>query len=345
MKALRLAVVGAGHLGRVHARLAAGVDRVSLVAVVDVDRGAREEVAAGCGAAAVADIGELLGQVDAAVVAVPTRFHHAVALELLRRGIHVLVEKPITTTLAEADELIDVAGRNGLVLQVGHVERFNPVWRQVSEQISPPLYLEAVRCGPYTFRSTDVSVVHDLMIHDIDLALWLVGADVRRVEAVGGVVVGPHDDLAQARIEFENGSVANLSVSRASFEAVRRMRMFGEREFLSVDMAGRTATVVRGGARLGELRSASRGLSLEETARLKERFFEDVLPVERIGAAEGNAIADELVDFAESIRGGRSPRVDGRAGRAALAVCEQVCASIAAWRSSIERTPAIRRAA
>ena len=344
MKSLRLAVIGAGHLGRIHARLAAQVEGVRVVAVVDVDRAAREEVAAVCGAAPLANVKELTGVADAAVVAVPTRFHHGVALALLRSGVHVLVEKPITTTLAEADDLIELAMRNGLVLQVGHVERFNPVWRQVAAH-SPPRYLEAIRCGPYTFRSTDVSVVHDLMIHDIDLALWLVGADVRRVDAVGGVVVGPHDDLAQARLEFENGAVANLSVSRSSFEAHRRMRVFCEREFVSVDMAGRTATVVRGGARLEQLKSSA-GLSTDEMARLKDRFFDEVLQVEQIPAAEGNAIADELVDFAASIREGRSPRVDGRQGRAALAVCEQVCASISAWRSCIERSSApVRRAA
>jgi predicted dehydrogenase len=345
MTPLRLAVIGAGHLGRIHARLAAQLDSVRLVAVVDVDPQAREVVAAACGAEPLADARELAGRIDAAIVAVPTRFHHAVTLDLLRNGIHALVEKPITTTPAEADELIDVAKRNGLILQVGHVERFNPIWRDAAKHLAAPRYLEALRYGPFTFRSTDVSVVHDLMIHDIDLALWLVGAEVRHVDAVGGTVVGPHDDVAQARIEFENGTVANLSVSRASYESQRRMRIFSDRRFMSIDMAARTATVVEPGNGLDRIGSGWASLPPDELARLKEHFFDEIVRIEHLPAAEGNAIADELADFADSIRHQRPPRVDGRQGRAALAVCELVCASISAWRREIEPSSPLRRAA
>jgi predicted dehydrogenase len=345
MRPIPLAIIGAGHLGRIHARLAAGLDGVRLVAVADVDERAAQEVAALNGAAACRNARDLVGQIDAAVVAVPTRWHHSVAIELLRSGIHVLVEKPIATTLDEADELIDVARHSGLVLQVGHVERFNPVWRQVASQIGPPRYLEAIRCGPYTFRSTDVSVVHDLMIHDIDLTHWLTGSSVRRVDAVGGTVIGPNDDLAQARLEFANGAVANLSVSRVSYESQRRLRCFSDERFLSVDMAARTATVAERGKDFEAVRAGS--LTPDEQSRLKGEFFERVLPLTRLPATDGNAIADELADFRDSIVESRPPRVDGPAGRAALAVCEQVCRSIAAWRRATEPPvyPPVRRAA
>jgi predicted dehydrogenase len=345
MSPIRLAVIGAGHLGRIHARLAANLEGMRLVAIADVDSEACKEVAAANGALACADVNELIGQIDAAIVAVPTRWHHKVAGDLLRHGVHVLVEKPITTTLAEADELIDLARRNGRVLQVGHVERFNPVWRPVSSHLTPPRYLEVVRCGPYTFRSTDVSVVHDLMIHDIDLALWLTGSAVNRVDAVGGMVIGPHDDLAQARIEFANGAVANLSASRVSYESQRRMRLFSNQGFVSVDMAARTATLARPGEQFANARSTA--LPSNEQARLKDRFFEEVIALKQWPAANGNAIADELADFRDSILQQRSPQVNGQAGRAALEVCEQVCRSISAWRQSSD-TPAcapIRRAA
>lgn len=323
MSHLKVAVIGGGHLGRIHARLLASRSDVELIGVVDPIAASRDEVAALANTEAHANVSTLIGRMDAAVVATPTQSHHDVAVDLLRRGVHVLVEKPIAATLEQADAMIEMARRAQVVLAVGHVERFNPVVAYAGAHTGPR-FLEAVRSGPYTFRSTDVGVVHDLMIHDIDLTLSMIGAPIRKVDAVGAAVLGGHEDVASARIEFACGCVAALSASRVSFEATRSMRIFSRSGFVGLDFAGRTATVVRIGeaARSGEL--VDPALTSERKRQLTERFFTDVLPTERYTAAEANPLADEQTDFLESIRQRRQPRVCGRQGRAALALCEQV---------------------
>ncbi len=210
---IRLAVIGAGHLGRIHARLAQQVEGVDVVGVVDPLPEARRLAEAHCQAPVLADYHDLLDKIDAAVVATPTRFHHVVSVELLERGIHLLVEKPLATTVAEADAMLAAACRQGAIVQVGHIERFNPSWNQpeVLPLVRDPKYIEAARCSGYTFRSTDIGVVLDLMIHDLDLALHFAHSPVRNVQAFGISVLGSNEDLAQARLEFANGCVANLT--------------------------------------------------------------------------------------------------------------------------------------
>jgi predicted dehydrogenase len=333
MTPLKVAVIGAGHLGRIHARLLAQMPGLELVGIVDPLAAARDEVAAACQTRAFEHHRQLAGQIDAAVVAAPTRHHHAVAMDLVDQGLHLLVEKPIAATAQQADELVQAARRRGVVLQVGHVERFNPVMRLVEPHLMAPLFLDAVRCGSYTFRSTDIGVVLDLMIHDIDLALAMVGRPVRRVEAVGFSMLGGHEDMASARIEFDGGCVATLSASRVSYQAERRMQVFSARGFVTVDFAARTATLLGVSATVRRHGIDVDSLTSAEIARLKERLFDEVLPLERMTAPEGNALADELADFADSIRTGRQPRVTGEAGAAALAVAEQVLSAIATHRS------------
>lgn len=329
MNALRMAVIGGGHLGRIHGRLLADTPNVHLVAVADPVAASREAAAAGARTAGVADYRELLPQIDAAVVATPTATHRDVALDLIEHGIHVLVEKPITSTTQQAEELVAAARRRGVVLQVGHVERFNPAWKPLAGEIGKPRFIEALRCGPYTFRSTDVSVVLDLMVHDVDLVLSMIDAPVERIDAVGQAVVGPHEDLANARIEFSDGTVANLSASRVSYEAERRMRIFSTSGFASVDFAARTSTLVNVSPQLTAPGFDPAALSPEAKNLFKERLFSDVLPMRRLPAVDGNAIAEELVDFVDSIRTGREPRVTGEQGLAALAVCEKIGERIA----------------
>ncbi len=329
MNALRMAVIGGGHLGRIHARLLADTPGVQLVAVADPIAKSREEAAAGARTDGVADYRELFGRIDAAVVATPTATHRDVALDLIERGIHTLVEKPITSTSAEAEVLVAAARRRGVVLQVGHVERFNPAWKPLSAEIGKPRYIEALRCGPYTFRSTDVSVVLDLMVHDVDLVLSLVDSPVERIDAVGHAVIGPHEDLANARIQFADGTVANLSASRVSYEAERRMRIFSSSGFASVDFAARTSTLVNAAVQLTAAGFDAAALSPEAKNLFKERLFSDVLPIRRLPAVDGNAIAEELLDFAQSIRTGSAPRVTGEQGLAALTVCEAIGEQIA----------------
>jgi predicted dehydrogenase len=326
---LRMAVIGGGHLGRIHARLLAETPGVELVAVADPFERSRNEAAAAAKTQGVADYRELIGRIDAAVVATPTATHRNVALDLIEHGIHVLVEKPITSTTSEAEELVATARRRGVVLQVGHVERFNPAWKSLVGEIGRPKYIEALRCGPYTFRSTDVSVVLDLMVHDVDLVLSLVDSPVERIDAIGHAVIGPHEDLANARIQFANGAVANLSASRVSYEAERRMRVFSNLGFASIDFGKRSSTLVSPSPRLYDPGFDAQELPAEAKNLFKERLFADVLPMRKLPPVDGNAIAEELLDFAGSIRETRDPRVTGEQGLAALAVCETINEQIA----------------
>jgi predicted dehydrogenase len=325
---IRIAVIGTGHLGRFHARLAAASDDFKLIGVVDPLREARESVAAEVGVTAFADHRDLLDGIDAAVVATPTRFHHAVAMDLLRHGIHVLVEKPIAATLGEAEELVACAAEQRRILQVGHIERFNPAFSAAVPAIESPKYIEARRMSGYTCRSTDIGVVLDLMIHDVDLVLALVGSKPVQVDALGVAVFGEREDIATAWINFDNGCVANLTASRVSFRAARDMQIWTPSAFVGLDFGDRTAKFIRPSDDVRMQRIDPENLSAEQIQHLKDRLFDDYLPVEQVQADATNALADELADFASAIRTSHSPRVSGAAGRDALAVCEQVLAAI-----------------
>ncbi len=328
MNPLRTAVIGTGHLGRIHARLAAEAAHIDLVAIVDVSREARERVAEETGCRAVADYRELVGDIEAAVVATPTVHHHQVAKGLLTAGVHVLVEKPIATTVAEADELVELAQSRGLKLQVGHVERFNPGLECVAGHLSDIRYLQATRASAFTFRSTDIGVVMDLMIHDIDVVLSLVKSRVVEVSAFGVAVMGDQEDIAQATLHFANGCVAQLTASRVNYEPARSMKVFTSSCFANIDFANRNATTVLPSGELltGQFDLAS--LSADQTNHYREHLFEELLVKRQHDPPQTNAIAEEHRDFAEAIRTGREVRVTGKAGRNALAVAEQVLAAI-----------------
>jgi predicted dehydrogenase len=338
MTPLRMAVVGAGRLGGFHAQKLAARDDVTLLAVVDPAPECRRRVAAECGAEALTDYADLLDQLDAAVIAAPTSLHHAVARDFIEAGVHLLVEKPICATRAEADELVAAAQRRNVVLQVGHVERFNPAFRAAAAEVSQPKYIEAVRASGYTFRSTDVGVVLDLMIHDIDLVLSLVNSPLRKVDALGVSVVGGHEDVANARLEFESGCVATLSASRVSYESVRRMQVWSDRAFAAIDFAARTTTLVRPSETLLRRRFQVDGLTPEGIEYYRQHFAEEHLPREQLAHDAVDALALEIDDFAQSIRERREPQVSGEAGRDALAVAEQILARIQAhcWDASID---------
>jgi predicted dehydrogenase len=321
---LRLAVVGVGHLGRIHARLAAGIPDIELVAVVDSSAEARGALAKETGCRAIADCREIIGEVDAAVVATPTFTHHRVASELMRAGLHVLVEKPITPTIREADELVQLARRSGLVLQVGHVERFNPALVSVEHRLEEPKFIEARRQSGYTFRSTDVGVVMDLMIHDIDVSLALVKSPVVSVDAVGVSVLGDHEDMVSARLHFASGAVANLTASRTSYAPARSMQVYTPSCFASIDFAARKSVVVEPRTDVLQRRFDVARLSDAERTRLREQLFSELLVKSEVPAVETNAIEQELIDFAAAIRTGRAPRVTGADGRDAVVVAEAV---------------------
>jgi predicted dehydrogenase len=314
MSRVRLAVIGAGHLGRIHARLARSLAEFELVAVVDPIAAAREAIAAEHQTRACESHLEVTGQIDAAIVATPTNSHHAVAHDLLSRGIHCLVEKPLTLCAADADDLLTAADRSHCVLQVGHVERFNPAFLAGRSVVEQPQFIEAVRAAPYTFRSTDVSVVLDLMIHDIDLALALAQSEVRRVDAIGGKIIGPNEDWAQARLTFASGAVASLLASRIHPSVQRTLQVVGGHGMLWLDFQAKTAKTMQ---RSDDGRDISG----------KQR---SIPPVDELPTVENNAILEELREFANAIRFRVPVTASGRAGRAAVAVAEEVLTTLAA---------------
>jgi predicted dehydrogenase len=289
------------------------------------------------GVEAVDDYRNLVGRIDAAVVAAPTRFHFDIAADLLAHGVHLLVEKPICIRADEADLLVQAARRNGAILQVGHVERFNPAWLGALGKIGTPKYIEAVRTSPFPFRSTDVGVVLDVMIHDIDLVLSAVGSRIRRLDAIGLSVLGGHEDVANVRAEFENGCVAVFNASRVSYETQRRMHLWSPEGFASADFASRKATVVRPSPALASRRFDVEKLTPEQLAR-KEELLGEHLRREDVQYEAVDAIALETADFVECVRTARRPRVTGEDGRDAVALAERILHRIAlhAWDDRID---------
>ena len=328
MKKLTMAVVGAGRLGGFHAQKLAAMEDVCLAAVVDPSAANRNCVAQQCQVQALADHRGLFGWVDAVVIAAPTALHHELGLEFLNRGIHVLMEKPLCSTAAQAEELVAAARRNAAVLQVGHVERFNPAFVAAVPYVRQPKYIEAVRAGNFTFRSTDVGVVLDLMIHDIDLVLALNRCPVTRVDAMGLSVLGGHEDVANARLEFENGCIATLSACRVSYEAVRRMQVWTLRGLATIDFAARSTTLVHPSETLLARQFDVHSLTAEEVEHYQKHLMEEHLPRQEHSFAAVDALQLELADFVEAIGTPRAPRVSGQQGCDAVVLAEQILEQI-----------------
>jgi predicted dehydrogenase len=324
MNPLRVAVIGAGHLGRIHARIAAGLEEIELVAVADPVEAARNSVAQEANTRAVADYRELIGEIEAAIVATPTTYHHTIAMELLGCGLPLLIEKPITVTSAQANDLVTLARQKNIALQVGHVERFNPALTAVAADVRDPKYIDATRTSGYTFRSTDIGVVMDVMIHDLDIVLSLAKSSVENVEALGISVLGGHEDMATARLTFASGCVANLTASRVSFQQKRSMSIFTSRSSASINFATFEATVVRPSDAVLRREFRADKLSADERAYWKENVFTELLVRSQRDAQPVNAIQEEQRDFVAAVRTGKAPRVDGVAGRDAIAVAEMI---------------------
>lgn len=303
----RVAVVGVGHFGRHHARVLSTLPGVRLETVVDIDLARAQATAAEVGTAFAGDASSLDGRVDAVTVAVPTDVHHAVALPLLERGISVLVEKPIARTVAEADELIAAAAANGAVLAVGHTERYNPAVAAALPLVRSPRFIEVHRIGAFAGRSLDIDVVFDLMIHDLDIILTAVGGDVVSVEAVGVPVLTDRADIANARLRFESGCIANLTASRISREQIRKLRFFQKDAYISVDCAEQEVEGWRLARGSGSVPAIEGG---------------------KLDVPRGEPLVRELTDFVAAVAGGPAPTVDGVAGRRALALAERVAESM-----------------
>ena len=338
MSIIKCAVIGVGHLGRIHARLIRELDGVELVGVADPDREAREQVAQQYHVSHFADYQELIDSIDAAIIATPTRSHFEIAKVLLAHGVHVFLEKPMTHTSAQARHLVSLADSTNRVLQIGHVERFNPAFEHVRQTIRNPKYIEGSRTSNYTFRSTDIGVVHDLMIHDIDLVLSLNRSPITDVRALGISVFGGEEDIAHARLEFANGCVANLSASRTSFVANRSMHIFSQQGFFGLDFAsGAVKTVLPS----DEVRQGQHGferMSLAEKQQAREEIFSRYLPLQEFVTEKQNAILQEQYDFVKCIQTGATPRVSAQDGCDAVELCDLILQQIVTHRWDGEAT-------
>jgi len=304
---LRVAVIGVGHLGQHHARLLSAMNGVHLVGVVDTQPGRAEEIGARFGVRAFTHTRDLPpGSVDAVTIAVPTVSHVDVALPLVDAGVSVLVEKPLASSLPEADRLVDAASRRGVVLAAGHTERFNPAVVAALPLVSNPRFIEVHRLGEFPERSLDIDVVFDVMIHDLDLLLTAVKSDVVSVEAVGVNVLTPRIDIANVRLRFASGCIANVTASRISRDKVRKVRFFQHDSYLSIDFASQDVEVYRTVAQNGR----------------------PVIQGGKLDVVRDEPLRAELADFVDAVRGRREPGVSGRAGRDALALATRVAESM-----------------
>jgi predicted dehydrogenase len=304
---LRVAVIGVGHLGQHHARLLGSLDDVELVGVVDTKPGRAEEIAAKYGTKAWPAASDLLGHVDAVTVAVPTVAHLDVALPFLERGVAALVEKPLAPTVADAEHLIATAARAGVTLAAGHTERFNPAVAIALPLVSDPRFIEVHRLGTFPDRSLDIDVVFDLMIHDLDLLLTAVRSDVVAIEAVGVNVLTPRIDIANARLRFASGCIANVTASRISRDRVRKVRFFQHDSYVSIDYAAQEVEVYRLAPR-GQLPPIQGG---------------------KLDVVNDEPLRRELVDFVDAVRNRRAPGVTGEAGRDALELATRIAEKMA----------------
>jgi predicted dehydrogenase len=328
MNRLRVGVVGVGHLGRHHARVLAGIEGVELAGVADSRLEQARTVAEPLGCPAWDDYRDLLDRVDAVSVAVPTSLHREVAGAFLERGIPAMVEKPLAANVAEAESLVALAESRGVVLQVGHIERFNPALSTLESARMRPKFIAAERQGTYTFRSTDIGVVFDLMIHDLDLILSMVSSPVRSVAAVGLSVFGQHEDVADARIEFEDGTVATVTASRVSYQPVRKMRLWGPDGYTLLDFAAKQGTKVRPSDALRQGVVETDGLDLTQPQAVRSHLFGKILRVDQVQGEGREPLALELEDFVQAVRTGTRPRVSGVDALRAVRLADQVLQSL-----------------
>ncbi len=309
MSRLNIGLIGAGHFGRFHALKLAAAPRATLAGVYDPDTARAQAVAWEAGGQ-VLPLEALLAASDAVIIAAPAEFHFELAAQALRANKHVLVEKPIAATLGQAAELAALAAAAGLVLQVGHLERFSAAYGAVTGRMAKPLYIEAVRIAPFKPRGTDVSVILDLMIHDLDLILALIDVPIAHVDAVGASVASAHEDIANARIKFANGAVATITASRISLKTERKMRIFSQSGYLTVDFAARKLTLI----------GRDTGVRLPG--------FEE-FGVEQAGWEDHDALAAEHAAFVAAVLDGAAVVVDAAAGQRALAAALAVTEAIA----------------
>jgi len=294
MDKIRVGVIGIGHLGSIHSRIYSELKGIELAGVADIDKNKAKKSARKCKTRWFTDYKDLFGKVDAVSVVVPTELHHKVTSDFLNNGVNVLVEKPITTTVQQADEILSLAESKGLILQVGHVERFNAAVKAIQSLAHKPRFIECHRLGPFKHRGTDVGVVLDLMIHDIDIILGFVKSNLKRCDAIGVKVLTPHEDIANARLVFEDGTVCDLTASRLTPEAMRKIRIFVEDAYISIDYLKQQGHIYR--------------------KQGKKITFE------KVNIKKEEPLKKELSSFVNCVRTKEKPLVSGQEGRQALKV-------------------------
>ena len=305
---VRVGVIGVGHIGSHHARIYSQIPDVELAGVVDIDQKRREKLAREYNTTPYANYGEIFNKVDAVSVVVPTDLHYPVAKDFLERGVHCLVEKPITPTLEEAGDLLSIARKKNLILQIGHIERFNSAILEAQKYIREPKFIEAYRLGPYDPRMSNIGVVLDLMIHDIDIVLYLVRSSVRSIDAIGGAVLSQNEDIANARINFQNGCVANISASRVSLEKFRKIRIFQKDVYISLDYV-------------------KQSLKIYQKKRKEVKSMKDIM-ILRPQLKKTDPLREELTHFIQCVERGGKPLVSGEHGRDALEIALEILKKI-----------------
>ena len=336
-KPLRVAVVGAGHMGRHHVRIYSELDGCELVAVVDKDLDRARKFASDFGGTPVASIDDMPDEIDAATVAVPTVYHADVAVPLMERGTAVLVEKPLAHDGETAQQLVDAARRTQRLLQVGHSERFNPVVQAMLRMEVTPRFIETQRISPFTFRSADIGVVFDMMIHDIDIVLHLVRQAPTAVDAVGVPVLGEHEDVANARIRFGTDAVANLTASRLALKTERKIRVFCPSAYLSMDYQTKSGIAIKLADNLDLIRMAKER-DFEDLSQMASLDFGSMMKIEPLQVDDAEPLRVEIQTFLDAVRTGQSSGVTADEGLAAVRLAEQITREVAErnWRAELQ---------
>ncbi|GAN32940.1 MAG: gfo/Idh/MocA family oxidoreductase [Candidatus Brocadia sp. AMX2] len=328
MSRLKVAVVGVGHLGKEHARVYAELPGVELIGVVDIQRKQAEKIAQQYNTQCFTNHREIIDKVAAVSIAVPTKSHYIIAKEFLKHGVHVMIEKPMTGTVLEARELIGISKANRLVLQVGYIERFNPAIAAIKKLSINPRFIECHRLSPFTFRSADIGVVLDLMIHDLDIILHITGSKVKKFDAVGVNVISDKEDIANVRIQFQNGCVANVTASRVSLASMRKMRLFSQDSYISIDYQKKDALIYKKSPELTLKALNISEMDVSTIADLKSYVFGDLLKVEHIKMDDYEPLKKELESFVNCIVEHKEPVVSGEEGLKAIEVANDILCEI-----------------
>lgn len=330
MSKLRTAVIGVGHLGRHHARILSQIPGVELAFVVDSDMSRAKSIAETCGAKPAEDYRKIAGEIDAVTIASPTLFHYEIAKFFINSRIPVLIEKPITPDLEQAQELVGLAAQKNVPIQAGHVERFNPAVIAAGRYIHSPKFIECHRLSHFTFRSTDISAIHDMMIHDIDLVMHFTGAEPLSVDASGACVLTDKVDIANARLKFPGSCVANLTASRISDKTVRKIRVFSPESYVIIDTQKKSCTVY---SKTEKLKALLKGKSvpdvdLRNVTDLKEFVFKEFIKIEKLKVPDEEPLKNELESFVHSVISGVKPVVSGEQALMAMRTADRILKSI-----------------